>query len=173
MSPAPFGVALASVDRASIEGLGHGTPEIQMLFGRPRSLFLVIGAVAAVGLGCIYIAPPGSARTLADIGFGVVAVLLLRQAFVSGAMQNPFGDARDFSPGPAMKDLLIGAAFALAAITWAKGSAVAVRAHLLPDTPLPVYSVALVPLFLLFGAFVFFLGRATFRAMFGRASSRV
>jgi hypothetical protein len=52
----------------------------------------------------------------------------------------------------------MGAAFAVAAIGWAAVSTLAVRTRLLPDTNLAVYSVALVPLFLLFSGFTFFLG---------------
>ena len=127
-----------------------------------RPLFLWIGVIAALFLGCMVIPPAGYIRTLVNIGFTVVFVLLLRQVFASGAIYNPLGADRDFSLAPAVKDLLIGAAYALAAVAWAGGCAVAVRSHLLPDIALPVYSVGVVPLFLLFGAFVFFFGRAIF-----------
>jgi len=130
-------------------------------------LVLAMGALAAIALGCMYVAPPGNVRALVDIGFGVVSVLLLRQAFVSGAMNNPFGPDRDFSAAPALKDLFIAGALALAAIAWAMGSTLAVRRRFLPDTELSAYAVGLLPILMLVGGLTFFLGRAAFRVVFG------
>lgn len=134
--------------------------------GRP--LFLAIGAVAAIALLTADVAPSGNIQALIDTGSAVILVILLRKAFVTGAMHNPLGANRDFSPAPVLKNLIIGVAFALAAILWAAACGMAARDRLLPDTKFAVYSAAGVPLLLLFSGVIFFLGRAFFQGMFGR-----
>lgn len=133
-----------------------------------RPLFVWIAIVAALDLGCTGIVPAGYMRDLVNAGFGVVFLLLLRKVFASGAMYNPLGADRDFSPGPLLKDLLIGVAFALGTVGWAAAYEMAIRGHVIPDTSLPGYSLGLIPLFGLLSGFVFFLGRAIFRTLFGQ-----
>lgn len=119
------------------------------------------------------IAPWGYMRDLVNAGFGIVFLLLLRRVFATGAMYNPLGADRDFSPAPVLKDLLIGIAFALATVGWAAGYELAVRNRLLPDTELPGYMVGLLPLFGLVSGLIFFLGRGIFRTLFGCRRQRV
>lgn len=127
--------------------------------------------VAALDLGCIGFVPAGYVRDLVNAGFGVVFLLLIRQVFASGAMYNPLGDDRDFSPAPVLKDLLIGVALALGAVGWAAAYETAVRLRFLPDTELPGHFLGLIPLFGLISVFIFFLGRAIVRLMFGQRRS--
>ena len=129
--------------------------------------------VAVLDLGCTEFVPAGYMRELVNAGFGIVFLLLLRQVFATGAMYNPLGADRDFSPAPVLRDLLIGVAFALGAIGWAAAYELAVRNGLLPDTELPGYTVGLIPLFGLLAGFVFFLARGLFRTLFGRGRRKV
>ena len=101
-------------------------------------LFVSIAVVVALSLGSTEFISAGYLRDLVDGGLVIVCLLLVRQAYAGGAMGNPLGADRDFSPAPVLKDLLIGAAFALGAIGWAVAYAMAVRNRLLPDTSFPV-----------------------------------
>lgn len=134
-------------------------------------LFVWIAVVAALFLGTAEFVPAGYLRDLVHGGFVIVFLLLLRQVYASGAMHNPLGADRDFSPAPVLKELLIGVAFALGTIGWAVAYGVAVRYRLLHDTELAGYPVGLIPLFGLLSGFVFFLGRAIFRLTFGHRRS--
>lgn len=57
-----------------------------------------MGAVAAIALLCMDLAPPWNLKALINVAFSVIFVLLLRKAFVTRAMYNPLGANRDFSP---------------------------------------------------------------------------
>jgi hypothetical protein len=128
-----------------------------------------IGVIA--GLWLIYWLWNNHLTPAAGLLVGLGGVLIARWMYRQKVAPNPFGDAeRNFALRPVSWDLLKSAGCLAATFLWAISGGLAARYHKLPDTKLAVYGFFGVPLLALFLAFVFFLGRAGVRAMYGISS---
>lgn len=140
---------------------------------KPIRYLNIMGLVALIYLLAAYFLPTQATEMVLTPLGGAATIFLFRKALIADELPDiasPRG--RDFSTGPALRDLFRCGLTFLGALVCSAAYALAVRFRFVPDTwaSATMFLVFIIPLF---GAFAFFLVRFTGKVMFGAPKRRL